>query len=162
MQVLTPLNTPNNTANFVPIGDGWTMKKVAFKASTAAVIGTAIGVEVASNTTTGYATLMPATNANGGNFIGILAEKISSTDSDYATAGKLKDVWVPIYKNVATAKFVVGAGTFTAVDVNKVVSFHSDSKSLAVDTQGAGAIITSYIDANTGTCVFDVPNTVTA
>jgi hypothetical protein len=132
------------------------------KASTAMVVGSAIGVEIATNTTTGYATLMPATNANGANFIGILAEKISTTDTDYATAGKSKQVWVPIHKNIATAYFTVGAGTFTAVDENKVVSFHSDSKSLAVDTQGAGAIIKKYINSTTGICVFDVPNTVTA
>lgn len=162
MQAVTTVNTPNNTKNFFPVGDGWVMKKVAMKASTAMVDGSAIGVEVVSNTTTGNATLMPATNASGGNFIGILAERIASTDADYATAGKLKDVLVPTNINIATAKFTVGAGTFTAVDVNKVVSFHSDSKSLAVDTQGAGAIITSYIDSTTGTCVFDVAKTVTA
>lgn len=162
MQSVTAINTPNNTRNFLPVGDGWVLKQIAMKASTAIGDGTAVGVEVVSNTTTGFATLMPATNAAGGNFIGILAEKISSTDSDYATAGKLKNVWVPINKAVSTARFTVGAGTLAANDVNKVVSFHSDSKSLAVDTQGAGAIITSFIDANTGTCVFDVANTVTA
>lgn len=162
MQAVTTVNTPNNTKNFFPVGDGWVMKKVAMKASTVMVDGSAIGVEVVSNTTTGNATLMPATNASGGNFIGILAERIASTDADYAIAGKLKNVWVPTNINIATAKFTVGAGTFTAVDVNKVVSFHSDSKSLDVDTQGAGAIITSYIDSTTGTCVFDVAKTVTA
>jgi hypothetical protein len=60
------------------------------------------------------------------------------------------------------AKFKVGAGTFTAVDVNKVVSFHSDSASLAVDTQGLGAIITKYVNASEGQCSFNVPNTLTA
>jgi len=104
---------------------------------------------------------MPATNASGANFQGILAEKIATTDTDYATAGKLKLVWVPTDK-VATAFFKVGAGTFTAVDVNKVVSFHSDSLGLAVDTAGLGAVIVGYISASRGLCKFTVPDTVTA
>ena len=162
MQAITPLNTPNNTQNFLPIGEGWVMKQVPMKASTAAVVGTAIGVEISSNTTTGNCTVMPATNANGANFVGILAEKIASTDSDYATAGKLKSVWVPINKSVSTAQFTVGAGTFTAADVGRICNIHTDSASLSVDTNGAGAQITGFIDSSYGLCTFDVPLTTTA
>lgn len=162
MQSVTPINAPNTTTYFEPISStGWELRKIAMKASTAMSDGAAIWVEISSNTTTGNATLMPATNASGGNFIGILAEKISTTDTDFATAGKLKLVWIPT--NLASrAKFKVWTWTFTLVDVNKVVSFHSDSLSLAVDTQGLWAIITKYVDANTGHCAFTVPNTVTA
>jgi len=161
MQAVTGLNVPNNTANFVPEFGGWELRKLPMKASTAMVDGAAIGVEISSNTTTGNNTLMPATNAAGANFQGILSEKISTTDADYATAGKLKLVWVPTDR-ISTARFLVGAGTFTAADVNKVVAFHSDSKSLAVDTAGLGAVIVGYIDATHGLCKFTVPDTVTA
>lgn len=162
MQSVTPINTPNTTTYFEPISStGWELRKIAMKASTAMSDGAAIWVEISGNTTTGNATLMPTTNANGANFIGILAEKIASTDSDYATAGKLKSVWVPT-NLVAEAKFKVSAGTFTAVDVNKTVAFHTDSLGLAVDTAGAGAEIVGYTSSSQGTCRFTLPRTVTA
>lgn len=161
MRSVTGINIPNETRYFVPLGTDWELRQIPMKASVAISDGCAIGVEISSNTTTWYATKMPATNASGGNFIGILAEKISSTDDDYATAGKLKLVSIPKSKT-ATAKFLVWAGTFTAVDINKVVNFHSDSLSLAVDTQGLGAVITGYIDATHWICKFTVPDTVTA
>lgn len=161
MQAVTPLNQVNNTKNFYPADGNWEIVRMPFKASVEISDGYAVGVEISGNTTTGNLTLMPATNANGANFVGILQEKISSTDADYATSGKLRNVLVPTTKR-AKARFKVGAGTFTAADVNKVVAFHSDSASLAVDTAGAGAIIVGYQDANYGFCNFDVPNTVTA
>lgn len=161
MQSVTPVNTPNNTLNFVPLFGGWELRKIAMKASTAMTDGYAIGTEVSGSTTTWYSTLMPSTNTSGQNFVWILAEKISSTDADYATAGKLKLVWVPTDK-ASAAKFKVGAGTFTAVDIGKVVAFHSDSGSLAVDTAGAGAIIRGYINSSYGICTFDVANATTA
>ena len=161
MKSVVWINTPNNTTNFVPIGRDWELKRIPMKASTVISDGCAIGVEISSNTTTWYATKMTATNASGANFIWILQEKIASTDSDYATAGKLKLVAVPTNKT-ATARFLVWAGTFTAVDINKVVSFHSDSLSLAVDTQGLGAVIVDYIDSTHWVCKFTVLDTVTA
>lgn len=161
MQSVTPINVPNTTTNFQPAFGGWELRKLPMKASTAMSDGAAIGVEIVTNDVTGYNTLMPATNATGGNFQGILAEKIASGDTDYATAGKLKQVWVPTDK-VATAFFKVGAGTFTAVDVNKVVNFHTDSLGLAVDTKGLGAVIVGYISSTRGLCKFTVPDTVTA
>lgn len=146
---------------FVPFDEEWIFRDIPMKASTAMALGVAIGVEISGNTTTGNSTLMPATNANGANFKGILAEPITASDSDYAVAGKLKKVAVPLTPE-SRAYFLVGAGTFTAADVNKTVSFHSDSASLAVDTAGAGASIDGYISSTKGICKFNLPNTVTA
>jgi hypothetical protein len=161
MQSVTPINTPNTTTKFLPSFGGWELRKLPMKASTAMTDWAAIWVEIVSNTTTWNNTLMPATNASGANFQWILAEKIATTDTDYATAWKLKLVWVPVDKT-SVAKFTVWAWTFTAVDVNKVVSFHSDSASLAVDTQGLWAIIVWYINSTTWICAFNTPATVTA
>jgi hypothetical protein len=155
------MGKPNVTTNFLPCDGNWIMKKLAMKASTAMAEGVAIGIEISGNTTTGYYTLMGTENAAGADFTGILAEAIAATDSDYATAGKLKGVWVPLNKE-AEATFAVGAGTFTAVDVGKTVEFHSDSAGLAVDTAGKGARITAYISSTRGKCKFVLPTTETA
>lgn len=133
-KAVTGLNKPNKTQNFYPSNDLWREIQLPFKASTAMEEGSAIGIEIVTNDVTGNVTLMGTTNATGADFQGILAEPIVSTDSDYATAGKLKSVWVPV-SAAAEAYFAVGAGTFTAADVFKTVAFHTDSKSLAVDTK---------------------------
>ena len=88
------------------------------------------------------------------NFVGILLETIASTDSDYATARKMKLCAVPV-TNGAEAEFKVGAGTFTTADEGKSVVFHSDGKSLAVDTAGSQARITKYLSSTRGRCIFD-------
>jgi hypothetical protein len=62
----------------------------------------------------------------------------------------------------AEAFFVVGAGTFTAADVGRICLIHTDSKSLAVDTNGLGAEITGYITSTTGKCKFSLAPAVTA
>lgn len=97
MGAVTPVNTPNHTQYFYPIDADfkWKLTKLPFAASVAMVDGTAIGIQISGNTTTGNVTTMGAENASGADFVGILAEIIATTDSDYATAGKLKDVWVP-------------------------------------------------------------------
>jgi hypothetical protein len=61
----------------------------------------------------------------------------------------------------AEATFKVGAGTFTAADVGRMCQIHSDSISLAVDTNGVGAVITGYISSTRGTCEFSCPKTLT-
>ena len=61
---------------------------------------------------------MGVENANGADFVGILAEPIAATDDDYATAGKLKGVWVP-EDATAEAGFTVVNGTFTTADIGK-------------------------------------------
>lgn len=135
MGSVTPVNTPNHTQYFYPIDADFKWKIVAmpFVASVAMPDGAAIGIQISGNTTTGNVTLMGTENANGADFVGILAEPIASTDTDYATSGKLKIVWEPNTPD-AEAYFTVGSGTFTAVDVFKTVEFYSNSLSLAVDT----------------------------
>lgn len=157
----TLLNKPNETKYFYPADDQREMVQFPFKASTAIAEGAAISPEISGNDVTGYVTLMGVENATGSDFLGIAAEPVVSTDADYATAGKLKGVWVPKTPN-AKSYFSVGAGTFTAVDVFKTVEIHSDSKSLAVDTKGKGARIMKYISSTKGVCRFDLPSTETA
>lgn len=160
---VTTINTPNVTSNFEPIGRGtkWEILALPIVASVAMVPGTLLSVEVSGSSPTGNLKKAAATNANGQNIRGILIDTISTTDSDYATAGKLKNVAVPM-TGYAEAFFTVGAGTFTAADVGRVCNIHTDSISLAVDTNGLGAVITGYISATRGTCNFSVPVVVTS
>ena len=160
-KAVTLVNKPNNVQNFYPADDNWELKQFPFVASTAIDEGTAVAPQISSNTTTWYVTKMGAENAAGADFLWILAEPIAATDGDYATAGKMKGVWVPKVPH-AKAYFKVGSGTFTAVDVFKTVELYSDRKSLAVDTAGKGARIVEYIDANHGICEFSLPETETA
>lgn len=169
---VTPINSPNNNTNFVPIGRGtkWEVKLLPIKASVAMPAGSALCIEVSASNPTGYLTLMGTTNANGTNFAGILDQPIAATDSDYATAGKLKAVEVPITP-YAEAEFAVGSGTFASTDIGRVCQFYTDSKSLAVNTNGAGAVITGSIvysasatstNPARGICQFNVPFATTA
>ena len=160
-KAITALNSPNKTSNFYPADDKWEMIMFPIKASTAMEEGVALSPEIVTNDVTGYLTKMGVENVVGSDFVGILAEAIVSTDTDYATAGKLKGVWVPKSMN-ASAYFTVGAGTFTAADVFKTVELHSDSKSLAVDTKGKGARIVEFISSTRGRCMFSLPQTETA
>lgn len=155
------VNQPNNVQNFYPADDNWELKQFPFLASTAIDEGTAVAPQITSNDVTGYLTKMGAENAAGADFFGILAEPIKSTDGDYATAGKMKGVWVPKVPH-AKAYFKVGSGTFTKADLYRTVELYSDRKSLAVDTAGKGARILEYIDANHGICEFSLPETETA
>ena len=157
----TGLNKPNVTSNFYPCDDMWRMEEFPVKASTAIAQGAVVAVEVSGSSPTGYITNAATTNSNGQNIKGIMAETIAATDADYATAGKKKFVWVPT-SSKSKAFFTVGAGTFTAADVGRVCQIHSDSISLAVDTNGLGAEITGYISASRGTCALSVANVVTA
>lgn len=158
---ITTINTPNKNQFFMPIWPSRTKELYPFKASTVISDGCAIGIEIVSNTTTGNVTKMWVENVLGADFVGILCEPIAVADSDYATAGKLKYVWVP-KTTKSKCTFAVGAGTFTLVDVYKTVEFHSDSLGLAVDTPGKGARIVWYISATQGVCEFSLPTTETA
>jgi hypothetical protein len=160
-KAITAVNSPNKTSNFYPADDKWEMIMFPIKASTAMEEGTLLSPEIVTNDVTGYLTKMGVENVVGSDFIGILAEPIVATDSDYATAGKLKGVWIPKSIN-ASAYFTVGAGTFTASDVFRTVEAHSDSKSLAVDTKGKGARIVEFISSTRGRCTFSLPQTETA
>lgn len=162
-KVITALNTPNKTQNFYPVSvQDWEIKLMPFKASQALAEGGAVGIEIVTNDVTGNLTVMGTENASGADFVGILAETIATTDADYATAGKLKAVWIPKSYAHSEAFFTVTAGTFTAVDVFKRVEITSGSLGLSVDTAGKGATITSYISSTRGTCKFNMPLTETA
>ena len=77
---------------------------------------------------------MGTANTTSKDFIGILAEPIVSTDADYATAGKLKGVYVP-KTPYAKAYAYIGNGTFTAAMVFGTRAFYSDSKSIDVTSK---------------------------
>jgi len=163
---ITPLNTVNTTGekNFTPFGEGWELRDAIIKESVAYATGQAMRFEISSNTTTGKlvsASTNSGVNSNGNNFYGIMAEPTRSTDSDYATAGKTKKVWVPAARQ-CEARFTVGAGTFTTADIGKTAAIHSDGISVAVDTNGLGCLITGYITSTRGVCTFDIPATLTA
>lgn len=153
--------SPNNLY-FSPADDLWEFRALPMKASTAMTQGAAIGIEISGNTTTGNNTLMGVENANGADFQGILMEEITASDVDYATAGKLKLVAVPLHPTQSKSFFKVGTGTFTAADVNKTVEFGSDSLTANVDTPGKGLRITDYVTATQGKCTFPFAATETA
>lgn len=158
---INPAGTHNNVLNFLPTSGLWMVKPLRFVASVAILDGTAVGIEISGNTTTGNCTAMGTENASGADFQGILNQPISTTDPDYATAGKLKNVWVPI-SNTCEAQFKRISGTLTTADIGKTVEFASSGLGLAVDTPGKGARITDVITSDYGTCSFVMPNTETA
>lgn len=160
-KAVTLVNTPNKTSNFYPADDKRDLKKFPMKVSTVMVEWAAVCTEVSGSSPTGYLTNAATTNANGQNVIGILAEPIVATDSDYATAGKLKGVRVP-RSPMAECFFTVWSWTFTAADVGRMCQIYSDSKSLAVDTNGVGAMITGYVSSTKGKCTFNVNQVVTS
>jgi len=154
--------SPNVNTNFLPANsEDWITELRQIKVSTAMVEGAALGIDIVTNATTGDLDLMPVENASGGDFVGILAEPVASTDDDYATAGKLKLVHIP-RTPAAKAFFTVGEGTFTTADIGRTVQVGSTSIDLDVDTDGKGARITDYISATRGKCQFCLPNTETA
>ena len=154
-------NIPNRNQFFVPCDDQWMLTQLPFLASTAISDGAAVAVQIVANTTTGNHTLMGATNALWANFVGILADPIVATDPDFAVAGKLRWVWVP-RTNTAECFFARGAGVLTAIDVGKTVAVTAGALGLSVDTQGLGATITQFINANRGKCIFNMPTSLTA
>ncbi len=160
-KAVTGYNKPNQTNNFYPADGDWKMVKMPFKASTVIEEGSSIWIEIVGNNVTGNVTKMGTENAAWADFVWIIAEAISSTDDDYATAWKEKAVFVPT-SLFAQSYFKVWAGTFTKADVFKTVEFNADAKSLSVDTAWKGARITKYIDWTTWICVFNLPNTETA
>ncbi len=160
-KAITALNAPNETRNFLPFDGEWVLRDYPMLESVAMVEWAAVSAEIVSNDVTGKLTLMWVENATWSDFTGILAEPIVSGDSDYATAFKVKKVWIPKSRD-SRAYFTVGAGTFTTADVFRTVEIHSDSKSLAVDTKGKGARVVEFRTSTTGVCSFMLPETETA
>ena len=159
-KAVQPINTPNITTYFAPADDNRETRMYYRAASIAAVDdGTMMAIDVSGSSPTGYIVIAPTTNANGKNFVGILQQAIATTDTDYATA-HFVPVRAPKTKE-AKMYFTVGSGTFTQADVGRVCALYSDSKSVAVDSNGLGVIIDSYIDATHGICHF-APDTVTS
>lgn len=160
-KAVTLLNKPNKTGNFLPFDGEWVLRDFPILESVAIEEGTALSAQIVSNDVTGKYTKMGVENAAGSDFVGILAERIETTDDDYATTFKQKKVWVR--KSVdSRAYFTVGAGTFTTADVARTVEIHSDSISLAVDTKGKGARIVEFRSSTQGVCAFNLPETETA
>ena len=90
------VNVPNVTTNFLPADKNWTLKLLPMTASVAMATGVAITAETSGAAVTGnYRTQVAVGNIAGDDTMGILAEPIVSTDADYATAGKLKAVYLP-------------------------------------------------------------------
>ena len=150
-----------NLLNFSPYQGNWTFRPMLTKASTAIAMGTAVGIEISSNTTTGYITAMGAENASGADFRGIMWETVASTDADYASTTKMKSVAIPL-DAAAIAQFKVISGTLTTADIGKTVEFASSGTGLAVDTAGKGARIEGAGDGTYGLCSFPMPATETA
>lgn len=160
-KAVTNLNEPNRTNNFLPFDWEWVLREYPILESVEIEEGTALAPQIVTNDVTGKLTLIGVENANGADFIGILAEEIRSTDVDYATEFKLKSIWIPKSRD-SRAYFTVWAGTFTTADVFKTVEYNSDSKTLAVDTAGLWARIVGYINATRWVCSFTLPDTETA
>lgn len=155
-----PLSLPNQY--FSPADEEWIFRALPMKASTAIAMGTIIATEISASNPTGNFTAAGTTNANGANYKGILMETIAATDADYATAGKLKLVAIPLNPQSSKAFFTVGSGTFTAADVGRICATAGSGTTVAVDTNGLGVEITDYISSTQGKCVFSVPYAVTA
>lgn len=160
-KAITPVNAPNNTRNFYPSNDLWRTELYPFVASVALTEGTAVSTQVTASSPTGNLIAAATTNTTGQNIVGILAEPIASTDPDFATAGKLKLVHVPISR-YSQAYFTVISGTFTVAQVGRVCQIAGSGTGLAVATNGLGAVIDGFISSTRGTCKFAVPYAVTA
>jgi hypothetical protein len=135
---------PNNNNNFVPYDtDNWYGKELPIVASVALEEGSALTPD--NPGTNNYNKAADNTSTQ---LTGLLQYRTAATDSDYATAGKLKFALYPKNKG-AEVYFTVGSGTFTAADVGKQVEL-TDEKSVAVDTVGTQFEITRYISPTRG------------
>jgi hypothetical protein len=160
-KAVAPLNAPNNTSQFYPSNDLWRMDFVPVAASVALTEGTLLAVQVTASSPTGNVIAAATTNTTGQNIVGILAEPITSSDADFATAGKLKQVWLPVTIE-AEATFKVISGTNSLAQVGRVCQIAGSGTGLAVATNGLVAVITGFISATQGKCKFKVPVAVTA
>lgn len=160
-KAITPANVPNNNKNFAPSNDLWRMDLLPIVSSVALAEGTLLATQVIAASPTGNLMAAASTGTSGQNIVGILAEPIASTDADFATAGKLKMVHVPISK-YSQAYFTVTSGAFTLAQVGRVCQIAGSGTGLAVATNGLGAVIDGFISSTRGTCKFAVPHVVTA
>jgi hypothetical protein len=137
------ISKPNETTKIeIATGDLET-KEIPMKASTAILDG---GLLMPEGGSTGYYTLATAASTS---IPYLLMGTIASTDSDYATAGKLKKA----YKIPASSGdkyelyFPVGNGTATAALIGNTVDLH-DAYSADVDADSVHQIrVTDFISA---------------
>lgn len=161
-KLITGLNEPNNTGNFYPADDHWRIERYPFKWWLALEQGTLIWPEISWNNVTGLLSRLTGDeNENGGDFMGILCETISTTDENFAEDGKMISIREPVSK-YAKAYFKTWSGTLSSADLFKTVKIHTDKKSLAVDTIGNGARILAVSSSTEWVCRFEMPSTVVA
>lgn len=149
---ITPVNTYNSSQYFNPSGIdniSWEDKDLPFAASVAIPQGALVQVEISGGVATGNLTLATPSglNVKGATLVGIMKQPIASTDSDYATAGKLKTISV-IRHPMATATFVTKATT----TVKQFGTYAIDTGALTVDggTAGIAVFVTDVNAAGTG------------
>lgn len=148
---VTPINTPNVSTYFFPADDNWETRSFQVAASGWAIADwTMMAFDVSGSSPTWYIIVAPTAQTNGKNFVGILQQRIATTDDDYATVRFVK-VRAPKTR-AARAYFTVWSGTFTQADVWRMCALYSDSKSVAVDTNGIWVVIDDYIDSTHGLC----------
>lgn len=119
--------------------------------------------EISSNDVTGKlvaGSTNSGANSVGADFFGILTAPVRSTDSDYATAFKKKQFYVPRGPR-SRAYATVGTGTFTTAAVGRTVTIHSDAASITM-TKGLGCRIVGYVSSTTAIVEFSAPTTLTA
>jgi hypothetical protein len=164
-QPITPLNTINTVSTgFRPFDGEWKTTTAPIKASTALAGNISLRWEIVSNDVTGNlvsGSTNSGVNSTGADFYGILVAPIRSTDTDYATAQKLKEVYIPLSAK-SRAYVGIGAGTFTASDVGKTVAIHTDGISIACDTKGLGCRIVGFLNSTTAIVEFSCATTLTA
>lgn len=162
---ITPINTVNTTGTgFRPFDGEWKTVLAPVKASTALVGNVSLRWEISSNDVTGdlvSGSTNSGVNGTGADLFGILVAPIRATDSDYATAHKLKEVYVPTAP-YSRAYVGIGAGTFTTADIGKTVAIHTDGISIACDTKGLGVRIVGLVSSTVAIVAFCCATTVTA
>lgn len=140
----------NFNTNFTPVkgtaGSDWVMKKLPIIASVEMESGSALYA-----VGDGTHTIVTTTS---GNFAGIIAEPIASTDADYATSKKLKTVWVPVTSK-AECLFTCTGLTTTYIGAN---ADFATATTVAPGTSTHDQVtITGFISSTRGRCRFN-PN----
>ena len=159
---VTPLNQANNNSYFFAESTAsykFTPRLIPFAASVAIGAGSAVMWQISNTASTGNATkATSAVNTGGANLVGFLLEPIATTDSDYATAGKLKAVLIPESVG-ASVECKVGNGTVSATDIGSTITLY-DETSVDLSTLGYFGTVTDVNTASGRVIVrLNLPNT---
>ena len=139
-----PIDTTNNTSNFVRLQGVTSTKEVLFSASVAVEEGSLVYPNPAQ------AGQYTKADSTAGWHFAVIKKTIASTDSDFAST-KLVEVEVP-RDNGVEFKFTVWAWTFTQADEGKYADL-TDEKSVAVDTSTKKQVfITKFISSTEWRC----------